>query len=274
MKAYTHILFSHTPCKRQCAICLMAGNNESTQYCILRSRSSDVCSSLSNSEESLLRFAGKLYDKELIDIGTKADVRRKKGYEGADIMMDYLLTKLKDSPALFTSVINIMKEVELLKTIATDIETAARKNGLSVCTSTTNTDGISSSGASATVGKKTRSVRYAVCYCILFLFAVNKVAPSKVLRKHMSDILDLVSDPNRLATDMYNNELISRSVQDEVHTTLGLSRYIKASKIVNDFQRQLNVFDDAESLKKFCEVLKSQGDPKLERKAKEMLYDL
>ena len=226
-----------------------------------------MCSRLSSSEESLLLFAGKLYDKELIDMGTKSEVRRNKGYEGADIMMDYLQTQLKDRPVIFTSVINIMKEVELLKTIAIDMETAARKNGL------TTTDGISSIGASATAGKKVKSVRY-VCYCILFLLAVNKLAPSKVLKKHMADILDLVSDPNRLATDLYNRELISRSVQDDVHTTLGLSRYNRASKIVNDFQRQLNVFDDAESLKKFCEVLKSQGDPKLERKAKEMLYDL
>lgn len=101
-----------------------------------------------------------------------------------------------------------------------------------------------------------------------------KIAPSKALKKHMTGLLDVISAPDKLATDLYNNDLIAKSIEDEVLTTSGLSRYAKASKIVNDFQRQLNVFDERDTFVKFCDVLKKQGNPALERKAKEMLYEV
>lgn len=101
---------------------------------VLRTESSNICSKLGNSDESLLLFAGKLFDKSIIDRGTKADVRRTKGYEGADIMMDYLLTKLEERPDLFETIINLMKEVELLVAIATKLEHSGASGIPLVCT--------------------------------------------------------------------------------------------------------------------------------------------
>ena len=89
---------------------------------VLRTRSSSICSKLCNSEESLLLFAGKLFEKSIIDMPTKSEVRRTKGYEGADILMDYVITKLKDSPILIDTVLACMKEVEILTNIALEVE--------------------------------------------------------------------------------------------------------------------------------------------------------
>lgn len=100
------------------------------------------------------------------------------------------------------------------------------------------------------------------------------MSPSKILKKHMSSLLEVISDPDKLAIDALNEDLIGKSLQDDVLTTIGLSRYAKASKIVCDFQRQLSVFDESEVFVKFCQVLKKQDDAKLERKAKEMLCEL
>lgn len=112
------------------------------------------------------------------------------------------------------------------------------------------------------------------CMLYQFLIYLVRTAPSKVLKKHMSKLLELISNPDKLATDCYNKNLISKSTQDDVLTTTGISRYSKASRIVNDFQRQLEVYDEQRLLKKFCDVLKEQGDTTLERRAKEILNDL
>ena len=90
----------------------------------------------------------------------------------------------------------------------------------------------------------------------------------------MPSLLDIIGDPDKLATDLLSKSLISHSIQDAVLTTSGLSRYSKASMIVNDFQRQLNVFDERETLVNFCQVLMEQKDAKVEKKAKEILYEL
>ena len=89
---------------------------------ILQSQSSSICTKLGNSDDSLLLFAGKLFDKGIINRETKTDVRRTKGYEGADIMIDYVISKLEDDPRLFDTVITLMKEIDLLCTIAVDLE--------------------------------------------------------------------------------------------------------------------------------------------------------
>lgn len=103
----------------------MASSNSFRPNDILRSQSSRVCTILSGSDDLLLLFAGKLYDKGIIDRLTKNEVRRTKGYEGADIMMDYLLTKLGEQPSLFETVLDLMKEIELLSTVAAELEASA-----------------------------------------------------------------------------------------------------------------------------------------------------
>lgn len=89
---------------------------------ILQSFSGQVCERLSVADESLLLFSGKLFEKNIIDKATKNNVRRTKGYEGADILIDHVMEKLEDNPLLFEDVIKLMKEVDLLLPIALEIE--------------------------------------------------------------------------------------------------------------------------------------------------------
>ena len=67
----------------------------------------------------------------------------------------------------------------------------------------------------------------------------------------MSEMLDVISDTERLANDL------SYFVKDEV-ITRDLSCYQKASKLLNEIERTLRVFDKPEILKSYCEVLRKQ----------------
>lgn len=89
---------------------------------ILKSVSAQVCQKLSVAEDSLLLFSGKLFEKSIIDKATKNSVRRTKGYEGADILMDYLMEKLEGSPLLLDDIVSLMKQIDLLQPIALEIE--------------------------------------------------------------------------------------------------------------------------------------------------------
>ena len=91
---------------------------------IVRSKHTHVCTRLSSSEKSLLLFSGKLYSKGLVDMETKNCVRRTQGYKAADKLMDYLVAQLENDPARFSEIISTMKEVELLKQIAFEMETS------------------------------------------------------------------------------------------------------------------------------------------------------
>ena len=67
----------------------------------------------------------------------------------------------------------------------------------------------------------------------------EEVTPFLVLKHHFSEILDLVPDPDRFANDMSTVDLITNAVRDDVLTTTGLSRYGKASKLLNEAQKSL-----------------------------------
>ena len=88
-------------------------------------------------------------------------------------------------------------------------------------------------------------------------------SPVDVLRKHSAVIQDVVSDPERLATTLYSAELISFSVKDEVVTTLGLSRYRKASIVVSEVERNMSGTNEIEKFRRLCEVMKAQRDQPL-----------
>ena len=88
-------------------------------------------------------------------------------------------------------------------------------------------------------------------------------SPVGVLRKHSAVIQDVVSDPERLANTLYSAELISFSVKDEVVTTLGLSRYRKASIVVSDVERNMGGTNEMEKFSRLCEVMKAQHDQPL-----------
>ena len=89
----------------------------------------------------------------------------------------------------------------------------------------------------------------------------EELTPFLVLKHHFSEILDLVPDPDRLANDMSTVDLITNVVRDDVLTTTGLSRYGKASKLLNEAQKSLKFNNNPETLILLCKVLNNQRSP-------------
>ena len=91
----------------------------------------------------------------------------------------------------------------------------------------------------------------------------------------MSEMLGVISDTERLANDLSSVNLISYQVKDDVITT-NLSRYQKASKLLNEIERSLRVqvLDNRGILISYCEVLKKQKNQALKRIADDMLMAL
>ena len=89
----------------------------------------------------------------------------------------------------------------------------------------------------------------------------------------MTDMLDVISDTERLANDLSSVNLISYPVKDEVITT-NLSRYQKASKLLNEVERSFRVLNKPETLISYCEVLRKQKNRPLAIIAQNMLTDL
>ena len=98
--------------------------------------------------------------------------------------------------------------------------------------------------------------------------------PLSILKRHISEMLGVISDTERLANDLSSVDLIPDSVKDEVRNTRNLSRYERASKLVNAFESYLKSCDTPQLLLQFCDVLKSQHDPALSRIAKVMVDEL
>ena len=90
----------------------------------------------------------------------------------------------------------------------------------------------------------------------------------------MTDMLDAISDTERLANDLSSVNLIPYPVKDDVITTNLLSRYQKASKLLNEIERSLRVFNKPETLISYCEVLRKQKNRPLAIIAQNMLTDL
>ena len=89
----------------------------------------------------------------------------------------------------------------------------------------------------------------------------------------MSEMLGVISETERLANDLSSVDLIPYSVKDEVITT-NLSRYQKASKLLNEIKRSLRVFNKLKILMSYCEVLKKQENPALTGIAEDILSEL
>ena len=85
-------------------------------------------------------------------------------------------------------------------------------------------------------------------------------------------MLGVISDTERLANDLSSADLIPYPVKDDVITT-NVSRYQKASKLINEIERSLRVFNKPEILNSYCEVLKKQENPTLTRIANDMLME-
>ena len=89
-------------------------------------------------------------------------------------------------------------------------------------------------------------------------------------------MLGVISDPDteRLPNDLLSANLIPYSVKDDLISTKHLSRYQKASKLLNEIERSLRNLKSPEILENFCLVLKKQENPALKRMAGEMLTEL
>ena len=87
----------------------------------LKSCHDDICDVLSKSEESMIMFAGMLYAKRIIDVRTKNAVIRRKGSEGADILMNRVEMKVKQYPKHLKRVLMTMKKLKNLENISRKI---------------------------------------------------------------------------------------------------------------------------------------------------------
>ena len=85
-----------------------------------------------------------------------------------------------------------------------------------------------------------------------------------------------ISDPDteRLPNDLSSANLIPYSIKDDLISTKGLSRYQKASKLLNEIKRSLRNLNTPETLETFCLVLKKQENQALKQMAGEMLKEL
>ena len=99
-------------------------------------------------------------------------------------------------------------------------------------------------------------------------------SPYDILKRHTSELLGVISGPDKLANDLSSVDLISDRVKDDVLTTLGISRYQKCSILLNEIQKSLNVFNERERLISFCDVLKQQNDWTLSRVSDDMMRQL
>ena len=104
--------------------------------------------------------------------------------------------------------------------------------------------------------------------------STGDTSPRDILKRHISELLGIISDPDKLAVDLWSADLIPDPVKDNVLTTVGLSRLQKSIKLVDEVYRSLKVFNSPDMLVKFCEVLNIQHNPGLTRIADEMLKQL
>ena len=124
------------------------------------------------------------------------------------------------------------------------------------------------------------------CYMLLILSFIENVSytggpvfgvystsqPHEILKAYLSyKILDAVTEPDRLANHLSSVHLISGPVADSVLNTPGLSRYDKASRLLEEFQHLLKVSSDIRKLVSFCDILNKQDNPVLTLVANEIL---
>ena len=106
------------------------------------------------------------------------------------------------------------------------------------------------------------------------LLPTADISPHIILKKHTSELLGIISDPDKLAVDMWSADLLPDLVKENVLTTIGLSRFQKSSKLLDEVYRSLKVFKRSDILVKFCEILKIQRNAGLTRIADDMLQQL
>ena len=106
--------------------------------------------------------------------------------------------------------------------------------------------------------------------------SVDLKSPLNVFLRHMCEILDMISDPDteRLPNDLSSANLIPYSIKDDLISTKGLSRYQKASTLLNEIDRSLRLTNKPEILENFSHILMKQENPGLTRVAEDILKEL
>ena len=99
------------------------------------------------------------------------------------------------------------------------------------------------------------------------------MSPHGILKSHLTQLLDVINDPERLANDLSVADLIAGPVKNKV-LELSNTNYKKASILVNEVLTSLKVFDEPKTLVKFCDILKSQDNANLVRIANSILRAL
>ena len=94
------------------------------------------------------------------------------------------------------------------------------------------------------------------------------LTPFNILKRHFSEILDVISDPNRIANDLWGVDLISNVVKDNIISTPSVPRYEKA------VQRSLKVNENPETLISLCRVLTNQNNSVISMICKTMMKEL
>ena len=87
-----------------------------------------VCKFLEDNDGLLLSLANNLFDKGIIDDMTKNEVDRQKGYSGADTMMDFVKMKIKQTPALCQTFLEVMEEFVVLEDVVEHMKNKSGKN--------------------------------------------------------------------------------------------------------------------------------------------------
>ena len=99
-------------------------------------------------------------------------------------------------------------------------------------------------------------------------------SPKNILTRHLTDITDVVLDPEKLASDLHSAGLLKFDIKDRVLSTSSYPRYEKVSMLLNDVRRLLRGDSNHEKLIIFCDVLKRQNNETLTGITQDMLREL
>ena len=106
--------------------------------------------------------------------------------------------------------------------------------------------------------------------------SIELKSPSNIFVRHTCEMLYVITDPDteRLPNDLSSANLIPYSIKDDLISTKGLSRYQKASTLLNEIDRSLRLTNKPQILENFSKVLMKQENPALTRIAEDMLKEL
>ena len=84
-------------------------------------------------------------------------------------------------------------------------------------------------------------------------------------------LLGLLSDPDKLSDELWAKDLLSDAVRDRIKTTLGICRYDKASMILTEVSRYIELPASSDAFIQFCDVLVNHEQPGLKEIAEKMI---